>query len=413
MRLWLSDAIIVMACVVGACEAPTPARVRVVDLDADGEHHLTDVRLETDPDLSSLASGALRLRGGGRVVIDGLRFQRAEAEGLDADAARHLALEHPGRPVEFRYLVEGDVAIPDDHESLLMASAYHGLERARAFFWRHDVSLATRSTLEVCFGCGLFVDLGVPLPYIVNDNAAYVAFADTFVLFPELLLGEVPIAADAAILSHELSHRVFRYAVYSGAAYARLLDAFSHQAALSPEEWRTLNLLKALDEGSADFFAAAFAGNPRFATASLGALGEGAARDLEGARARGERYDQVFEQAAAQNQEVVTDAAGGHAIGSGDWDPYHLGTLWAGALWRLGADEDGARDLEQLREQVVPMLLRALRTVGAGLEQRFVFDFELAVRALVEESAPEQRARVCALLADTFPGQIARVDACS
>jgi hypothetical protein len=396
-----------------ACGEAPPSLVRVVQLEADGSHRLADVQLTTSPELEHLWSDAIRLRGGGRVVLDGLRFQRAADEELGVAEVRRLTRDDLGRRVDFRYRRVDDVAVPDDYESLLMVSAYHGFERVRDFFWAREVSLATRSTIEICFGCGLYVDVGLPLPYIVSDNAAYVAFADLFVMVPELLLGDMPIAADAGILCHEFSHRVFRYAVYPDAVFEQLVDAFAHQTALTPEAWRTLNLLKAVDEGSADFFAAAFSGNPRFAAASLGLLGEADRRDLEGTRASDEAYSDVFAEAAAENHDVVTDADGGHAVGRGDWNPYHLGTIWAGALWRLGDVEgSGEVEVERVRDEVVPALLVALRRVGIALGERFDFGLDLILAELVAALPAERQQDACASLAGSFPGPLALAEPC-
>jgi len=303
-----------------ACGSPAPSEVRVISRTPEGGHRLVDVTLSTAPDLDRLSSPAITMRGGGRIVIDGLRFQRLGASPDQTDV-RRLARDDPGAPVRFRYTLDGDVAVPDDYESLLMASAYHGLEQVRDFLRRYDLTMATRSTIEVCFACGLYVDVLLPLPFIVSDNAAYVPSADLLALVPELLLSEVPIAADAAILCHELSHRVFRYNVYPDEVFARVLDDFVHQAEMTPDEWRILNLLQAIDEGSADFLAATFSGDPRFTAASLGASGEADRRDLEGERARAEVYDAVFDEAAAQRRGVETALDGGHALGGGGRAP--------------------------------------------------------------------------------------------
>ncbi len=395
---------------IGAACAPQPARVRVVARAADGQHRLRDVVLRSDPDLRTLSSALLQFRGGGALVIDGARFQGRE---LDLEQARQLTLEDAGRPVDLRFTVEGDVAIPDDHASLLMASAYHALEQVQAFLAAADVSLATRSTLQVCFHCSLQVDLGLPLPYLVSDNAAYVLFADVLALLPELVLDQVPLAMDAAILTHEVSHRVFRHNVYRGAALDLLLRSFADQPSMDAEAWRHHNLLMALNEGSADFLAASFAGDPRFADASLGALGAADQRDLEGARGAAEVYDPVFGEAASRRCAVLTASDGSHSVGSLDWSPYHAGTIWAGALWQLGRDDEGsAVQPTWLREQLVPALIGSLRELGEQLGSRPAFDFHLAIALLLDELPESRRERACAVFAARFSALMAEVPAC-
>ena len=398
-----------------ACDAAPPTRVRVVWLDDDHQHRLRDVALPAGTDLERLSSDAIQFRGGGRVVVDGLRFQKLEPGAVDADRLRALARDDVGAPVRLRYTREGDVAVPDDYDSLLLASAYIGLDRALTFLAEFDRTLATRSTLEVCYRCGLYIDVGTVLPYLVTDNAAFAPFADLFVLVPELLLGEIPIAADAAMLAHESSHRVFHYQVYQGAALGEMLRQFVQQTELSEAEWRSHNLLKALDEGSADFLAAAFARDPGFAASGLGALGSD--RDLTGTRAQSERYDAAFGVAAAGNRDVVTRTDGGHDPGSGGWDPYHLGTIWAGALWRLGnraAADSGTLDVdvEQLRAQVVPALIAAEGDLGAALGRRFEFDFDRIIEPLLARLPEAQRAAACGQLAATFADTIGGIEAC-
>jgi len=410
-----SHGTLALALILVACDATPPTQLRVVWLDDDHQHRLRDVPIPAGTDLERLTSDAIRFRGGGRVVVDGLRFQKLAGSTVSADQLRALARDDMGTAVRLRFTREGDVAVPDDYDSLLMASAYFGLDRALAFLSASDWTLATRSTFEVCYRCGLYIDVGTVLPYLVSDNAAYAPFADLFALVPELLLSEIPIAADAAMLTHESSHRVFHFQVYQGAALGELLRQFVQQTELSTDEWRSHNLLKALDEGSADFLAAAFARDPSFAAAGLGSLALD--RDLTGARAQDERYDAAFAEAARKNLDVSVRSDGGHDVGSGSWDPYHLGTIWAGALWRMGdrAAADAVRpdiDVEWLRDQLAPALIAAEGDLGLALSRRFEFDFESILEPLLERLPDAERSAACARLAITFSDVLDRVEAC-
>jgi hypothetical protein len=403
------------ACAAAACDATPPTRLRVVWLDDDHQHRLRDVPIPAGSDLDQLTSNAIRFRGGGRVVIDGLRFQKLQPAEVDADRLRALARDDVGTAVHLRYTREGEVAVPDDYDSLLMASAYCGLDRVLGFLGEFDRTLATLSTLEVCYRCGQFIDVGIVLPYLVSDNAAYAPFADLLALVPELLLSETPIAASTALLAHETSHRVFHYQVYQGAALRELLRQFVEQTELSAAERRSHNLLRALDEGSADFLAAAFARDPGFAVAGLGALG--VERDLTGTRAQDERYDAACGDAAARNLNLEVRADGGHNLGTDGWSPYHLGTIWAGALWRLGNRAAAGSpnldvDVERLRTQVVPALIAAENELGAALARRFEFDFDRIIAPLVAGLPEEQRGQACTQLATTFADALGAVEVC-
>lgn len=400
MRRGRWHGLMALALVLAACDATAPTLLRVVWLDDDHQHRLRDVPIPPGTDLDRLSSDAIRFRGGGRVVIDGLRFQKLAGTSVSADQLRALARDDMGAPVRLRYTREGEVAVPDDYDSLLMASAYCGLDRALAFLSGSDWTLATHSTFEVCYRCGLYIDVGTVLPYLVSDNAAYAPFADLFALVPELMLDQIPIAADAAMLTHESSHRVFHFQVYRGAALTELLRQYVQQTELSSDEWRSHNLLKALDEGSADFLAAAFARDPGFAAAGLGSLGVD--RDLLGTRAQSERYDAAMAEAASANR---------------DWDPYHLGTIWAGALWRLGdraAIGSGQPDIdvEWLRDQLVPALIAAEGDLGLALSRHFEFDFDDILEPLLARLPEAERAPACERLALTFGDVLGRVEAC-
>ncbi|MFH1812272.1 MAG: hypothetical protein ABIJ09_26275 [Pseudomonadota bacterium] len=392
-----------------ACDG-VPQRVLVLDRDADGSHSLRAVTLRTQPDLETLQSQELILRGGGQIVLDGLRFQQAAP--LDEEAAQTLARANPGRAVQLRYTVVDGVAVPDDHESLLMVSAYHALEQVLEFLRPLDATLATRSTLEVCFHCTLDVDSGVLLPYLVSDNAAYVQFADLLVLLPDLQLSGLPLAIDAEVLAHELSHRVFRHSVVGETLMLDLLDAFARQDAMGPQDWQGYNLLMALNEGSADFLAASFAGRSRFGDASLGAL-VGEERDLEGARGAREVYDLVFEEAASRQLEVVTEDGGRHQLGTSSWNPYHLGTIWAGTLWQMARPAPGATvDLERVRGSLAPALTQTLRDLKNDLGRARDFDLARVLARFTDNVEPTWTVRICEVLGERFPGLVDHLPEC-
>lgn len=325
-----------------ACGRDQPTRVRIVDDPAgNGTYKTRDVTLETIVDLQRVQGGAAQAFANALLDLD--------HDVADEGAARSDVVV-AADDVRAQWVLDGDVAVPSDFDSLNLLSAYAHIEEAQAFF----KSLGASHAADV-----------VPLyyhPRITSaddatedavpdaDNAAYFPLADALLLFPMVVLQDIPFPVNRGVMTHEYAHRVFYYEAWGGQMFATLIAALDQQ-----DFYNVWNLIRAVDEGCSDYFGAALTGNPNFVYDSHSA---------------GDRALDVV-------REVDANWTDGAQPTSGDvYDPYALGSVIASTLWGL-ADIAGT-------SAVSNAILDAQRDLAAALEQSFAYavgDFEASVVA--------------------------------
>lgn len=281
---------------------PTPTLMRVVDqVSPDGLYTTRDVPIGPDLDLHRVADSHARF-----VVNATIHEHRLMA--VDRGTARDSMVSGGGMP-SARWLPEGGVAVPLDYDTLNLFSSYVHLREAQTFFEGLQVDVATE--MSVIYYHPEIDDRTASLPK--TDNAAFLANVDAFLLLPMEILQDVPFSMNPGVLAHEFSHRVFYYEAWGARMFEILLRDL-----LTLQDLHTWNLIRALDEGVADYFGALLADDPRFLRGSVFAsLSE--ARDLDVLRVMPAAW-----------------STGSEPSFEGVYDPYALGSVIASTLWALG-----------------------------------------------------------------------------
>lgn len=390
----------------GCGAAPSaPVDVEVLDFDLDhDEWRLVPSTLTTVTDLDHLTGTLFDLVGAQVLAVDNLALQKLEPADVDTDQLRANVVDRPGVPVRLSYSWQaeggGRRAVTNDYESLAMLTVFHHVEQAWLFFRDvvGDASAATREPCPIGFYATVGAKLGIAIPQLAADNAAFMPLSDSFVILRTSLLQGVPLALNRGVITHEFSHRVLHHNVFDGAAFSswvehQVIDPPSSAITNPSEEqladFRTHVLLRGFDEGCADIHAVAFSGRPDFISDSVGGpLGEPTRlqRDLEGAFAEWADYTTLKEE-YGNPPEVGQDLCSGKSkdFTSLTWQPYCIGTVWAKTLW-----EAAGRSGEALGADLLPALNRALRRLGEEhLAVRWHFDFDLIMELLAQELVGE------------------------
>ena len=364
--LWICTAII------AGC-ASDPGLLRVVDrVFDDGTFSTTDVELVTLSDLETVTGEVVQTIGDAVLDI-------ATAPAVDGGAARS-EIVRGGSPVRARWLTDGDVAVPIDFDSLAMFTTYAHLETASRFF--SELGVASASTqVPVYYNPTVpgAEELGLPSA----DNAAFFPNADAFLLLPMVVLQEIPFSMNPGVLAHEYAHRVFYFEAWGGRMFEILLAAVDQR-----NFYGVWNLLRALDEGIADYYGAMIADDPRFLSHSV--FPEAAdPRDLTETR--------VLSTAWLGGAEPTTDGE--------TYNPYAVGAVVGSILWAF-AEVSG-------REPVHHAVLTAQRQLASALSSQFAYavgDFETAV---IETLPSADRSALCARAAATYaPAGISFAGSC-
>lgn len=274
-------------------------RVRI--LSAGGPVNVT---LPTLHSLDTVSGDAGELLGGARI-----RFDRVD-ELLDRAQNRELLVAR-ARPVHAHYLVnQNQVAFATDFDTLVLFSTYAQLERAATAFAGLDVPIAA-TPVPVYYAP--VVEGGV-LPS--TDVTSYFVGADFFVVEEtgEDLAG-LPLGANPGIVAHEYSHRIWYYELWRASLLEHLQDILD-----DPAQSASYNLLRAVNEGVADYFGAVISEDPRYLSETFD-------------------WREVEHRFLDGQPQLDSDWLGGRApLLLGRYDPYPFGTVLASTLWRSRSD---------------------------------------------------------------------------
>ncbi|MDP2311376.1 MAG: hypothetical protein Q8P41_00610 [Pseudomonadota bacterium] len=241
------------------------------------------------------------VRHGGRVVGNGAGEQYSGGRGLTV-----------------RYVVQDGVAVPLDQDGLLLYSFYGHLADAT------DTLEAGGLDLDAIFPVDIAWNPAVSplLELAPADNAAYAIGANVFLLLPDGDNREVPLLANAGVVTHELGHAVLHLLMTGDPSSDPLVADTSTAAGM----WQS-----ALHEGFADSLAALTLDDPRFLDVSL---------DMP---ARYADTDAVLTAALLPDPAAVADSL------LPIYDPYPLGTVFASLMWDIRvATDDAPATLELL-----------------------------------------------------------------
>ncbi|MFP4601052.1 MAG: hypothetical protein ACLFVJ_22580 [Persicimonas sp.] len=307
LKIW--GVLAVLALVLGGCGNPDVEegdRFLVLDWNADQrQYEVVESTIETLDDVEAVDGEVAYLRGGGDIIA-GTSEPQTEADYKEA-----LLIEGDETP-QARYEREDGAVKGLDFHSFLMFTLYHHLEKSVDYFQSIGVGEDTVGRIPVYYSPTLSFIIPVNL---LTDNAAYAFTLDAFLIPPQVLLEEIPLAANRGVIVHEYSHAVVNRLVHEDArAPAYLLDDWPDAAA---------NRMAALDEGVADIFGALATGEPNFIGPSISEELFDIDRDLSKQR--------VYDEALLDEVDTTPQSS---------FNPYALGTVVASTVWALRDDVD-------------------------------------------------------------------------
>lgn len=378
--------------------------------------------------LSALNGYYVVVRQGGRVGTNVCGPDPATTR----EEARHAAVVDEPETVNISYNIfyadvddDGAVdqlAVPADHDSLVMASAYVVLnDVTRALREMGDTSHATGTRAVVAYdaetviGCAPEGLGGVGLSSPEWDNAAYDSDADMMMLLRNLAPGTpAEFAVHPGVLAHEYGHRVFDANVYAtDEQFARRAEAQAAGGSFCAEppgdgqdDCRMQDYLQSgMDEGTADVLAWLYTSDPDF----------GARVSLGGERALNTAPD-LSSGYAIYGSQVLKDAHPDTTSEEASF--YWLGSLWSRAFFASVVDPDSgqAPASQQARVEIArrlhaPALMAALRRTGNDLLGNTLFVPQWFIRRFLEELArvaqtPAQQMQLgnaaCAAMCERF-----------
>jgi len=227
-------------------------------------------------------------------------------------------------PVDVQFAKSGETYFPLDYHSLFAASLYYAIERGHILFSSLDPTADLSrivpnfsDTSIVHEARRTFGEIGAKPE--VTDNAEYLSrrikaggqtteIRNYFFSFPTDTVKDMPLGLNLGIMVHEYTHMVFNYLFYEA--------AFARNADVSKDDQRaartTLNTIRSMDEGNADYFGFLASQDPGFFLCSY----PGENRDLSVSKTINSYYESI-----------ATDS---------EFDPHVGGAVWAYALYKIG-----------------------------------------------------------------------------
>jgi len=350
----------------GAPELRGPQTVRTLAYDADlAAFILADRTLHTLYDLTTLSGETTEFRSGARLSVDA----RAAASIDTCEDFSASFVQDAGRRPSLAFIDDGGVWVPEDLDGLMMVSTYANFELARDFFVAVGVPAEDLNGSTTFYEPTLLAYDEAGAMRVHRGNAAFVPCIASFLVFAGPGLRDVPLGSNPGVAAHEYGHWVFD----------RVLYGVDGQASPPPEHVDADLLLLALNEGLADFFAAAVLGDPNFAARSL-TYGRSTARNLDPGRS----WSMAAEDA------LLVDAGA---------DPYPLATVWGSFFWRLGGALDGGASA------AAALALDALERLRGDAVVRFSTAAMLTATAAAADEVPDDGvtlSRTCAVVSERF-----------
>jgi hypothetical protein len=317
-----------------ACEPvpEEPVRVRALVLSGNGSYVTQEVTLSTLTDIIRMEGSVAKLIGGARIILDGNdpELQAAATEEAFANAL----IKADGRSVTANWILQDKVLWPADFHTWNLATTYYNFEKAQEYFRSvGNIPLADFGGPATVYYFPDFI-LKDSNPEPLKDNALWFAPTQSFMVVPFDTLQKAPLAINSGIMSHEYAHMIFNRKVYGSRRLPDPIVVWGSQGS-SPGA----NLIKALDEGLADYHGygvtckSATGCNPKFFSTSFDEKLTGD-RDL----AKADRCMDIF------LREQLNSS--GLSAFSGQGLEYKVGSILASALYQAG-ETTGQREVLQ------------------------------------------------------------------
>lgn len=315
----------------GAC-APNPqapVKVMAVTASASNAYGPNLVELKTIESITEVRGKVATFIGGARVVVDPNDPLFALNNGNPTEEQLiTILLKDQGGPVRANFITKKDeagteVLWPADFHTWNMVSSYFLFENSYLYFQQILDGAPSEELLaaKVLYWAS-YKDRSGGKDEELVDNAAFFSPIKSFVLVPFNALQKVPLAMNQGVIGHEYGHWVFHKKVYAGAAVPPQLTGWVNPAA---------NILRALDEGFADFhgwgitcMAPGPGCKPNFVADSLSSTTEVSARDLSSPT-----------QCMTETLRNAVKTLDNPNFRAQSLD-YRLGTLFAAALYQAG-----------------------------------------------------------------------------
>lgn len=218
-----------------------------------------------------------------------------------------------GRPLHVQYDVQDNVAVPFDQQGLILWSLNGHLEDFSLDLVEAGlddagllpVTLATTPVLP-----DLLLEM---MPY---ENAAYATGCNVFIVLEDMINKDIPLAANAGVIRHEMGHGVFHVLTAGGVDAPGPFEAGDLSAGAL--------YYASLSEGVADMTASLTLDDPDFIEVSL-AMPE---RDVSG----------DWRASLVTLPEEFLEEEGDSVLPL--YDPYPLGTVFAATAWDLRVATD-------------------------------------------------------------------------
>lgn len=270
-----------------------------------------------------------------------------------------------GRGLVVGYVLRDGVAVPLDQDGLLVYSFYGHLADAVRALGAHGIDTAPIFPIVLAWNPAV----SPLLELAPADNAAYAIGANLFLLLPDGDDRDVPLLANAGVVTHELGHALLHLLMVGDPLQEPIVTDVVSEAGM----WQA-----ALHEGFADSLAVLLLDDARFLDPSIPMP----AREVDAGA--------VLTTGLLPDVEALADSL------LPIYDPYPLGTVFASILWDVRvATDDPAATLDLLVRGVEAWAPEVAADIEGG-----IFLSGLASAAL---SGPQHDA-LCAAIADRIEG---------
>jgi hypothetical protein len=381
---------ILLAVLALGCD-PDPVEVELLAYDQPLDSYtFQTVTLSTIDDVERLEGRATTMIGGAAFTFD-LR-------------SGYLKWDDAGDSVAFDAIDVDGVLIPADFDSLAMVSIYYGLELSLEFFEKVGMPRGQLEQLDTYYWPDFETIYQDGESEVIADNAYYMYLNDkrrAFFVFPYDQFQWIPMSINSGIMTHEFSHAVFDSVVDDP---NRGLFAGMDSAAV--------NFLYSLNEGIADYTAAARTGDPDF-------MSHTTPKGIFAIQCNSEVgwSELVRDVSMIYNYHLGMDGSA-REVATDEFCPYDIGLFFASTMYGIARAIEGSAHNDfyavpsrESQERVARWLYGAMTDLGQSLEIDFeLWDmFGLLVGRIESE---EDRATVCDVLLSRYFMHFSEVEGC-
>lgn len=276
------------------------------------------------------------------------------------------------KKIDLRFVEKGNLLIPANTASLQLATVYAHLEKLSDLDRKLGVYEVLPRPRKIGVNVKIVLREGEKSE---KNNAYYTAKTDTLIIVP-YDREELPITLNAGVIAHEHFHGLFEKLVRDSGNEKQVLAAKEEQ--VSTSDYNEV-ILRAWDEGLADFWAWVYTGDDLFMSHSLPEHADVRRLDVKATPLpKKEDIIKLLREHDSESEQIAIS--------------YKLGTLYAryfrGLARELSSKSD-EKNSHQVRESVakdVVAALKKLKTRMSALSSNAKLDPELLIIALDEES---------------------------